>query len=341
MTINITLVTSQAVILGCDSTASVTSHFVNPFVVGMSKDKAGNFKRDKDGRYSVKFKYEQLEELVTDAWGGVTKMFPLCSDGCHCAAVTSGLATLNERPIASIAEEFFDLQKDKKTKPKISSVKECADKFLAFVRKEYDEQYKNSNLPPQFRDGPEFLLGGYGKTDRFGSSYRVLVKQNQVMPDFPTGEYGLAWNAQSDVVERIIRGYDRELRGLIERNVAKIVGDYSTKVNTEVLRIVSDVLNGLGATMPAGINTALPTLGAVSLPWDSVNTSVGYANFPLQDAVDFVSYLIMMQGGKARFARGVGTVGGFTHIGVITKQGFKALAEPELEHRFTGFDHAR
>jgi hypothetical protein len=49
-----------------------------------------------------------------------------------------------------------------------------------------------------------------------------------------------------------------------------------------------------------------------------------------------------MQAGKSRFARGVATVGGRTHIGVITKdKGYAQLNEPELAHHYTGFadDH--
>ena len=55
--------------------------------------------------------------------------------------------------------------------------------------------------------------------------------------------------------------------------------------------------------------------------------------------IDFVSWLVMIQSGKAKFAIGLPTVGGRTHIGVITKNEFKLLGELDLEHRFTGFEH--
>ena len=34
------------------------------------------------------------------------------------------------------------------------------------------------------------------------------------------------------------------------------------------------------------------------------------------------------------------TVGGYTYIGVVTKEGFRPLNEPELAHRYTGFGDA-
>lgn len=259
MTINVALVTSHAVVLGCDSTASVTGRYLDPFsaAVAMQKDGTGNIKLDKSGRATIKFKFDALEEIVTDAWGGVTKMFELCSNGCHCAAITSGLATLNDRPIASIAEEFHEAH-NKTSGSKIISVKDAADAFLGCVRTEYDEHYKNSQIPAQFREGPEFLLGGYGKTDTFGSIYRILVKENKVETDFKPGKYGLSWNAQSDAVERVMRGYDRELRRMVEKEIDETFKRYSNRVNRTVLRIVERVLKKLNATMPKGINYVSP-----------------------------------------------------------------------------------
>ena len=63
-------------------------------------------------------------------------------------------------------------------------------------------------------------------------------------------------------------------------------------------------------------------------------------NLPLQDAIDFAAFLVNMQSGRSKFVPGVATVGGRTHIGVITKgNGFKMLNELELSHRNTGFTY--
>jgi ethanolamine utilization protein EutP (predicted NTPase) len=96
------------------------------------------------------------------------------------------------------------------------------------------------------------------------------------------------------------------------------------------------------AKMPSGVDTTLPSKIKVAPPWDRLKTAVPYSALPLQEAVNFVAYLIMMQAGKARFAPGVATVGGRTHVGVITKDDpYRQLNEPELTHHYTGFadDH--
>jgi hypothetical protein len=109
-------------------------------------------------------------------------------------------------------------------------------------------------------------------------------------------------------------------------------------MNQAVLRILDEVLKKLNASMPQGVDTTLPNQVAVTPPWDRFKLGIIYSVLPLQEAINFVSYLIMMQAGKSRFAPGVSTVGGRTHIGIITKdEGYRQLNEPTLAHRWTGF----
>lgn len=341
MTINVMLVTSDALILGCDSIASRGTHYIDPFDIGLDLDGNGVAVQDVDGKFSVKFKFGQMEHVVTDAWGGVTKMFCLCDDACHVAAVTSGTAALSGRTISSLGAEFREKRAKITATKRPKTVKGIAQAFLTFMRTEYDDHYKPSPLPDALREGPEFLIGGYGVADKFPSSYRIRVKENDVLEDFVGGKSGLSWNAQSDTVERIIRGYDRKLRSDIEDSFNIAIKAYQTEMNEAVLRIIDDVLKKLNAKMPTGVDTALPSKVSFTPPWDKLKIGIPYSALPLQEAINFVSYLIMMQAGKSRFAPGVATVGGRTHIGVITRDGFKQLNEPELSHHYTGFGDDR
>jgi hypothetical protein len=82
----------------------------------------------------------------------------------------------------------------------------------------------------------------------------------------------------------------------------------------------------------------LPESPKVKLPWSNFATPILLGNLPVQDAVNLTAYLVGLQSGKARFAYGVPTVGGRTHVGVITKaNAFKMLDEPELKHTNVGF----
>jgi hypothetical protein len=81
-----------------------------------------------------------------------------------------------------------------------------------------------------------------------------------------------------------------------------------------------------------------PELASITLDWDEYPAHVDYANLPLQEAINFVAFLVLLQDGKGRFVRGVATVGGRTHIGIVTKdKGFQLLNEAQLTHKLTGF----
>jgi hypothetical protein len=139
-----------------------------------------------------------------------------------------------------------------------------------------------------------------------------------------------------------MRGYDRKLRSIIEERFSTAVRAYQAEMNGAVLRILEDVLKKLNCSMPDGVDTSLPSSVPVAAPWDSINVNVPYAALPLQEAINFVSYLIKMQAGKSGFAPGVATVGGRTHVRIITKdKGFVQLNEPELTHNYTGFGNTR
>jgi hypothetical protein len=335
MTINIGLVTSDAVVLGCDSIASATSFFLDPSMA--DRDNNGAFLADGDGKFTLKFTYNDVTSIVTNAWGSVTKIFPIYPEPSPMLAVTAGLAKLNDRPIASIASEFYAIQKQSVTR--LDSCKDICDLFLKFFREKYDEEYKISELPPILREGPEFLIGGYGRHDTFASLYRVSVQRNFVHEHFVDGNSGIAWNAQSDAVERFVRGYDTAIKSSLESQIQTQFQDYSNSVKQTIAETVNTLLDTLKQQLPEGWQINLPDPPDIKVNWEPHRVSVDYANLPLQEAIDFVAFLVNLQSGKSRFARGVATVGGRTHIGIVTKDGPKLLNEPELVHRHTGFSH--
>ena len=335
MTVNIGLVTSDAFVVGCDSIASVNEYFLDPFS-RIERDSDGSPVLDPDGNYSVKFKYDDLQSLVTNAWGGVTKMFEIHCKPCPVIAVTAGLAKMRGRTIASLGADFLAARKAD-DRP-ILTVGEIAKSFLDFMREHYDEHYSESDLPDILRDGPEFLVGGFGRDDEFPSLYRLNVQANEARPEFIDGKFGVAWNGQSDAVERLIRGYDSELRVKAENKVKASLRRYHNDANAKVVDIVNSILSSLGAEMPAGIDVQLPPPEKVTLPWKNFRLPISFGYLPLQEAVHVASFLVNLQAGKARFARGVPTVGGHLHLGVVTREhGFKLLNEPELVHKYTGF----
>jgi hypothetical protein len=328
MTINVAVVSPEALVLSCDSISSVTEYFLNPFAD--PADFVGS------GRYQVSFSMNDLVPQVTNSWDGVVKMFALSSDEqTPVAAVTAGLARLNDRSMKSYADEFL---RDKTANALMQrTVEEVANNFLIFMRRHYDQHYADSPLPPELRDGPMFLVGGFNAASHMPSLFRVNVQSNHVILEHAPGTFGIAWDGQSDAVERLIRGYDTVLRDSIESQVNAEFAALRKTLNNDTTRMPHKTLDRADLILPDSVDTELLEAPRVSIDWDDFGCKIAYGNLPVQDSIDLTAYLVGLQSGKAKFAKGIATVGGRTRIGLIRKQeGFHMLNEPELHYTRVG-----
>lgn len=340
MTINVALVTSDAIVIGCDSIASSTRYYLDPLAFAV-RDANGNIARDANGKMSATYDFSDVENLVTDYWDGVTKMFQLHGEtdkkGTHVAAITTGMAALNNQTMASIANKFLARTARRQKRPRVQ-VSVIVNEFLVFMRDEYLRHYRNSTFPQQLWEDAEFLVGGYGRDDNFPSLYKVSLKGNTATPVYVNGQVGVAWGGQADSVQRLLLGYDEPVKLRVEKLISDAIDGLHIGMSQATVRILTDTLAALNQQLPASVNTTLPAKPAIQVPWTDFQANIDFANIPTQDAVNFVSYLVYLQSGKSKFVRGVATVGGRIHIGVITKsKAFKMVNEPEITHENTGF----
>ena len=331
------LVTNEGLILGCDSIASATTPIIRPFEAGIAKrDSSGALEIDNDGNILVAINH--IEQIVTDVFSGVTKMFGIYDKAnTNVAATTAGMAKLNGRTIASLARDFLEKENQKQSKALVN-VEAVANTFLRFFRRKYEKDQRGTQLPQQYWEDLEFLVGGYGRNDAFPSLYRISVKSNDVKKEFANGDSGLSWAGQADSVERVLRGYDSALRVHVENHIDMLMDKHHANMSSAILRILKETLEALDAKMPDGINTKLPSKPVANLGWEQFNPFIDYSNLPMQDAIEFVSFLAFLQSGRQKFSQGFATVGGRIHVGLVCKgTKFKMLNEPELAHKHTGF----
>ena len=183
----------------------------------------------------------------------------------------------------SYGEEFLS-QQQQRQKPYVN-VQAISNAFLRFMRKQFTEHYKDSSLPEQYWDGPHFLVGGYGAREELPSVFRLDVRANNVTEQFPKGSFGIAWDGQADSIERLIRGYDSNLKNIIESHLRRIVDEYYQEMTNSMAEILGDVLAQLGAELPTDVDTVLPSKLEISLPWDDLKVEFAYGNLPLQISI--------------------------------------------------------
>ena len=299
-------------------------------------DAGDNPLKDKDGNLTIPFKPELFQTVVVDVMPGVAKMFKVYDrNDTFVAATTTGMAALNDRAISAHASDFVTHQSGLKSE--FANVNAVVAAFAKHVNKAYEQHYSSSRVNRDYWGDLDFLLGGYGKHDNMPCLFRLNIKQNMIKESFSCGQHGVAWAGQSDSVERVIRGYDSILRFSIEDRVNAEFDKYRGRMAGKLVDIVNAVLKDVGANIPEDIDLTLPGPPRADLEWESAHLTIPYGSLATQRAVDFVSFLVMLQSGPQRFSTGIATVGGRTHVGVVTQTGFELLNEPELDHSHTGF----
>lgn len=338
LTINIAIATYDAIVLGCDSLSSQVEQAILPFRNG------GGFARDADGNELVDatghkvVSAAELRPYVTNVFGGAQKMFCLYEDeDTSVAAVTAGMATLCGVTIAGIANRFKKKNNGEGTV--FRTAQAVAEAFLAHVRQEWETEVEYATAPEELRPyfpDVQFIVGGYGADDATSKVFKLSVRSSVLEEQFTwKSRSGTCFAGQSDFVERLLVGVDGRLVGQVNLTVGQLM---ATRTQA-VAQAFTDQLRAADVKIPDGFSFVMPDF-PIELPWGESIVSIDFGNLPAQYAVDLAELLVNLQSGMQRFASGVATVGGRTHIGVLKRgEKFAMLNEPKLIHSHTGYSH--
>jgi hypothetical protein len=337
MTINIALATYDGIILGCDSLSSVIGQVIYPFnpQCVRAKDANGDVILDANGNPMISLSENNISNIATTVFGGVNKVFCLYKDDDTCVvALTSGLATLGDVTIAEQARRYK--RKNEQENTKFTAVKDISQHFLAHMRQLWEQQFEGTpetNKP--YLPSVNFLLAGYGANDSYGMIFKLDISLNQMHEQFPDGDHmGICWSGQADYVERLTKGIDNRLVFTANKQILEVL----SQQREATIMDISNALEEANVELPEGLNLNITEHTPPGIPWDLATADIDFGNLSTQYAIDLVELLVNTQSGMQRFARGIPTVGGRTHIGVIKRgEGFSLLNEPNLLHKHTGY----
>lgn len=337
MTINIALATYDGIILGCDSLSSITSQVIFPFGPNCeyAKDADGNVLLDASNRPYVAVAPPNVQQVPTTVFGGVSKMFALYQDDdTSVAAVTAGMAAIGGVTIAEQARRYR--RKNELEGRTFNSVRGVAEHFLAYMRELWEREFEGT--PEQARiylPTILFIVAGFGDGDDHGMVFKLDVAQNIFHEQFPDDDHvGVCWTGQSDYVERLLKGVDNHLVFTANKQILEAL----SAQRATTVQDISDALEAANVELPENLELNITEHVPAGIPWDSTAADIDFGNLSTQYAVDLVETLVNTQSGMQRFARGIPTVGGRTHIGVLKRgEKFALLNEPKLQHKHTGY----
>lgn len=336
MTINIALVTNDSIVLGCDSLSSMVETAVFPFreKTPFAVDANGDVILDANGSPTISWNADKMVDVAVTVFGGVSKIFCLYDQNdTSVAAVTAGLALVGGVTIAEQAKRF------RRTTSPHESVESVAQGFLAFMTDKWEEDFQRSGMSEdrrKFFPNLQFLVAGFGATHDHGKVFRLDVGARTCVEQFPDegGHAGICWGGMSDYVERLVRGIDGGSIFKVNRQLAIAMAQQREAT-------ISDISNAFQTAeigLPEGLELHITEVQLPTLAWDAGAADIDYGNLSTQYAIDLVELLVNTQSGMQRFARGIPTVGGRTHIGVLRRgEGFELLNEPTLLHKHTGY----
>jgi hypothetical protein len=215
-------------------------------------------------------------------------------------AVTYGLGALGDQQPRTAHSYLPEFENELATERERLLVEEFAARLGDF----FHRQWVDANTPP----GAEpmyFLVGGFDEGDAYGRVFEVGVPNSLTPIERHTGDFGITFGGQHEVVSRLLKGYDPQLENLVRTSV---------HLNTaQTTNFRQNVLQRLGMPIP-------------------------YPFLPLQDCVDLAIFLVRTTATLQGWVAGVRGVGGAIDVATITRtDGFSAIQEKEIAGE--RFDH--
>lgn len=214
-------------------------------------------------------------------------------------ALTFGLGSLDNRSVSSLANVLKHRIESADPvwhlDPDACTVESVVDRFRLFFHDElYVKEFDGKPPPPDSdsnRDVMGFIIGGYSSGEESSEVWNLILTRGGALKTKlvdPRQPWDCVWEGQREPIQRILFGYSEQI----------------------MLRLTSAGLDQQAAQQL--LASAEPLINGA---------------MPIQDAVDFVQYLIEATCGYVRFAPGHVTVAKPIDLAAITKyNGFKWIS---------------
>ena len=237
---------------------------------------------------------QMKKPIVANTFKNVKKLHQL--EGYPIGILSWGTESIGPRNIVSLVDEFDHSLPDYNDNIDYT-VEEISQSFFNFIKKKCEKI--NPERLKRFELG--IAINGFSRGEFFPNEFKFTLpfstKIEEVRPNDSNGNpsFGVSWYGRYDAIVRLHMGCDFGLRMEI----------------TEIL-------------LKKGME-----IEEINKIFSEYEYSSNFSSMPLQDAINFVSYLINLMCGRCRFYSGTPFCGGPIDIAVITYKGFKWIKSKE------------
>jgi hypothetical protein len=234
--------------------------------------------------------------LLPSTFDNATKMLKVKGQD-HVGAVTYGAGALGNtepRTAHSYLPEFeTELQSAGVGRLQVEDFAQRLSDFFA-------RKWTDAGMPASVPEAEQmvFLIGGYDDAAVYGRLFEVFIPNRPVPSEQLVGDFGVLFGGQREFVDRLLRGYDLRIPGIIKAELTLNAADETKVVNK---------LNEMATAIP-------------------------YQFLPLQDCVDLSVFLIRTTINLQTWQVGIRGVGGAIDVATITQaHGFKPLKQKTVK----------
>ena len=327
MTVLVALVSKDSLVMGCDSLGSETRFLLDPLNLA-------NYFDQNNGMLKIGVDGKPLLKTIADLWAKttatpiehmthMTKLYSL--EPLSAGLMTTGIFSIGERTIKSLITEFKSKESQLINGGNLSEV---ANKIYEFINAFYLSFFKD----PLYRPDLEFILGGYGKGEHTAKIFRINLRSQTIRQEFDNknmAPYGVVFGGQFKEISRIVFGTDSENKIKIDQRHFELLNSYREKIISQFkIKGINDL------ELPAvEMNKLLPEEQRMfANNWDLNHFFANWGDFSEQNAIECVDFFVNIMIKSQQFSFGMPTIGGDTHIALITEKSFDFISKEEYHH---------
>ena len=301
MTTLAAIVTKDALVMGCDSLATVTKALIDPMEMVEFFDEAAEFKLKLDEAGTpVLLDFKTLlgkTQLVPyNQMSHMTKLFSL--DPLPMGVMHTGITSIGERTVRSLVNEFK--LKDKafaNARSRNYTVRSVGERLLEWLWGHYSDAYSDSLKPDM-----ELLIGGYSRQEQIPKVWRLRVQDHAIEPGLPDDVgFGIVFGGQTDWIQRIVFGTDFRNKLKLHLRTKELLEAYYGRV--------VDAAHAAGAVFKIPKPEEYADDLVLFNEWDMDGLTALWGDFSEQNAIECIDFLVGIMIKSQQFSDRLPTVG--------------------------------